>query len=395
MRIARSAILGLLGLAAVSAQIQALAAPFVPADDSLILERLPPVDPGLKHELRIMRRALEADPGHLGLALSLALGYARLGRAEGDPRYDGYAQAALAPWWDERAPPLPVLMLRATLKQRRHEFDAAIADLDRLLARSPADTQALLTKATILSVQGRPEAALESCELLPGGVVELTRAACVAGAIGRGGRAREADRLLRAALAGAGEVDPGLRIFALTLHAELAAQLGDAAQAEACFRKALDLEVRDPYLLGAFADFLLDGDRAAEVPGLLGEVTRIDPLLLRLAIAERRLGHPQLGEHVRRLGDRFEAEVRRGDTVHLREAARFALHLIDRPREALNLALANFRTQREPMDARLVFEAAHAAGRPEAAAPVLAWLRQTGLEDARIEALMTSLREGV
>jgi tetratricopeptide (TPR) repeat protein len=394
MVLARSAILGLLGLAAASTQGGVLAEPFVPADDGVILERLPPVDPKLKHELRLMRRALEADPGHPGLALSLALAYARLGRAEGDPRYDGYAQAALAPWWDEPGPPLPVLMLRATLKQRRHEFSAALADLDRLLARAPADTQALLTKATILSVQGRPEAALETCELLPGDR-ELIRAACVAGAIGRGGRAREADRLLADALAGAGEVDPEVRIFALTIQAELAAQLGDAAQAEARFREALDLEVRDPYLLGAFADFLLDEDRAAEVPGLLGEVTRIDPLLLRLALAERRLGHPQLGEHVRRLGDRFEAEVRRGDTVHLREAARFALHLIDRPREALEVALANFGTQREPVDARLVLEAAHAAGRPEAAAPVLAWLRQTGLGDARIEALMTSLQEGV
>jgi tetratricopeptide (TPR) repeat protein len=395
MSLARSAILGLLGLAAACAQSQVLAGAFVPADDEMVLERLPPIDPELKRELRIMQRVLEADPGHLGLALSLALGYARLGRAEGDPRYDGYAQAALAPWWSEPSPPSAVLMLRARLKQRRHEFDAALADLDRLLARSPADPQALLTKATIFSVQGRPEAALRNCELLPGDVVELTKATCIAGAIGRGGRAREADRLLTRALAGSGGVDPDLRIFALIIHAELAVQLGDAARAEARFREALGPGVRDPYLLGAFADFLLAQDRAGEVLELLKDATRVDPLLLRLSIAERRLGHPQLAGHVKRLGDRFEAEIRRGDTVHLREAARFALHLIERPQEALDLALANFEAQREPSDARLVLEAAHAAGRPEAGAPVLDWLRQTGLEDARIEALTTSLREGV
>ena len=82
--------------------------------------------------------------------------YVALGRSEGDPRYDGYAQAALAPWWDLAEPPVPVLILRATLEQRRHDFDAALADLERVLARQPRHPQALLTKATILEVQGKP-----------------------------------------------------------------------------------------------------------------------------------------------------------------------------------------------------------------------------------------------
>src|SRR5918996_3322230 len=80
---ARSMILGLLGLAGASAQSGVLAEPFVPADDGVILERLPPVDPELKRKLRLIRTAFEANPGHPGLALSLALAYARLGRAEG------------------------------------------------------------------------------------------------------------------------------------------------------------------------------------------------------------------------------------------------------------------------------------------------------------------------
>ena len=48
-------------------------------------------------------------------------------------------------------PPVPVLILRAMLEQRRHDFDAALAHLERVLARQPRHPQALLTKATILA----------------------------------------------------------------------------------------------------------------------------------------------------------------------------------------------------------------------------------------------------
>jgi hypothetical protein len=53
------------------------------------------------------------------------------------------------------------------------------------------------------------------------------------------------------------------------------------------FKEALALGVRDVYLLGAYADFLLDRDRPQEVRSLLEKEVRIDPLLLSLALAEQ------------------------------------------------------------------------------------------------------------
>ena len=150
---------------------------------------------------------------------------------------------------------------------------------------------------------------------------------------------------------------------------------------------------RDPYLLGAYADFLLDQDRPGEVLELLEDESRIDPLLLRLALAERRLGAAALDEHLALLQDRFDAARRRGDSVHLREEARFTLHLLDRPGEALELARRNWATQREPADARVLLEAALAASKPAAAQPVLEWLERTGLEHVGIEALVDRLAE--
>ncbi len=56
-----------------------------------------------QRELRELRLALAAQPGNADLAVRLARRYYDEVAAEGDPRYIGYAQAALAPWWDAAA----------------------------------------------------------------------------------------------------------------------------------------------------------------------------------------------------------------------------------------------------------------------------------------------------
>jgi hypothetical protein len=114
-------------------------------------------------------------------------------------------------------------------------------------------------------------------------------------------------------------------------------------------------------------------------------------LLLRLALAEQRLGAVALEEHVDLLRACFEAARRRGDSVHLREEARFTLDLLDRPGEALELARRNWTMHREPADARILLEAALAAGEAAAAQPVLDWLERTGLEHAQVRDLARQL----
>ena len=82
----------------------------------------------------------------------------------------------------------------------------------------------------------------------------------------------------------------------------------------------------------------------------------------------------------------------RGDTVHQREEARFALAAERDPARALRLAQQNWRVQREAADARILLEAAAAADAPGAAAPALAWLADTGCQWPRLRALAASLR---
>jgi hypothetical protein len=83
----------------------------------------------------------------------------------------------------------------------------------------------------------------------------------------------------------------------------------------------------------------------------------------------------------------------RGDVSHRREEARFALHLSKRASDALRLAEANWTVQREPWDARLLLEAALAAGAPISARPVLDWLTTSHLEDDQIRRLASRLKQ--
>jgi tetratricopeptide (TPR) repeat protein len=366
----------------------ALAAPYTPADDNAVLERLPEaLDPALA-ELKRMRRALRANPNDLDRAARLARRCIEAARETGDPRFLGQAQAALAPWWAAADPPPAALLLRATVKQSQHDFSGALADLDRLLVVRAGDGQALLTRATILTVLGRYADAQRDCTKLLRLASGLVTTTCLAGASSLNGDAAGAYRGLVQALARASDA-AGTRAWALTLAAEIAARRGDAGAADIHFREALALDPRDAYLVAAYADFLLGQARARDAASLLADSAKNDALLLRLALAEKSLPdkRSEFADHRRELADRFAAARRRGDTVHLREEARFRLDVENDIPAALVLAKANWNVQREPADLRILAAAARASGESDARRTVTDWLASTRLEDVAVVAL--------
>ncbi len=370
----------------------AAASPYVPQADDEVLERLPtrPNDPRMR-EVRDMRAALIRDPQNAELAVALARRYFEQAGAEGDPRYVGYAQAALKPWWDLPQPPILVLVMRATLRQYQHDFSGALADLAQALARDPADARAWSLRSVIHLVQADYEASRRDCAQLAPLVPELIAVGCMAFIDGLTGRAREAHGALDRALARATDATPEQKVWVLIRLAEMAWRLNDPRLAEAHFRRALGLDITDGFLLSAYADFLLDYGRPQEVIALLKERTRADPLLLRLALAEQAVGAKGLREHQAALADRYAAARLRGDTTHEQEESRFSLQLLKRPDEAVKLAQSNWRVQREPRDARVLLEAALALRRPEAAQPVLDWMAQWRIEDWYLRRLAAQL----
>ena len=361
------------------------AAPFVPASDAVVLQSLPEKgDPALG-ALRRMRRDLAANPRDPARATEVARVALEAARTLGDPRFLGQAQAALAPWWTGGHVPAPVLLLRATVKQSRHDFAGALVDLDRLLATRPADSRARLTRAVVLTVVGRHADARADCAALTGLASPLVVAACDATPASLSGAAAAAyDRLMTAPLRASD--DAAVREWALTLAAEIAARRGDHARAEAHFLSARALDPRDAYLKGAYADFLLDRSRAREMVTLLQGDTRNDGLLLRLALAEAQLpdARASYATHRAELAARFDAARQRGDSMHRREEARFRLVMLDDAKAALALARANWSVQREAADLRILLDAAYATNNADAAAVAAEWVARNRIEDAAL-----------
>ena len=152
------------------------------------------------------------------------------------------------------------------------------------------------------------------------------------------------------------------------------------------------LGITDGYLLAAYADFLLDRGRPAEVLVLLKDKERSDLLLLRLALAAKAAGAPGLAAWSSDLAARFDAARLRGDTVHQKEESRFALGLKGDKARALTLARENYAVQRECADARILLEAALAAGQPQAAEPVLKWMAESQVESVVLRGLAARLK---
>ncbi len=370
------------------------AIPYHPESDAEVLEQLPASSKEWL-EIRQLRAMSAANPGDMDMALKLVRRYIELGRAESDPRYYGYAEAVLSPWMQVAHPPAEVLVLRATLFQNRHEFPAALDHLQTALAQQPRLTQAWLTLALILEVQGHYAAALNSCLTLIKLAPSLNASVCLNSVLSLSGRLDIAYQQLSQVVRVAEQDAPQDRQWALICLAEMAERKGDIEQADAYYRKALNLKLRNGYLLGAYADFLQDQARYSEVVALLYDETRADGLLLRLAKAERQLNSSEADTHIDILKARFAAGKMRGDNTHQGDEARFLLYLLKQPEQALTLAKLNWAVQREPRDARILLESALAAGKkPAEAQSVLDFLSQNKLQDVRLQALMDQFKQG-
>jgi tetratricopeptide (TPR) repeat protein len=356
----------------------AAAGPYLPSSDGAVLAEL---SAGTRHADVSARRAAR---GRVDVAIPLAQFYLQQSRSSGDLRYLGYAQATLAPWVAQNPPVPDVLVLQATLQQSRHEFAASLATLDRSLAARPHDAQAWLIRATVLRVLGRYAEAAAACERFSGLVDARLGALCVQSLRGLNGHLESAyAELLQVPVQGWRNAEKSWLYSEL---GEMAVRAGRDDEAWRWFELDLRLVPNDFYVRAAYADVLLRQGRAAETLALLQGRDSIEPLLLRMAIAQRQLRDPGLALSRERLRAAFAAETARGEAVHRREQARFLLEVEDQPQPALDAALENWSVQREPDDVLVLVNAAGAAGNLAAAAPALDFMRAMALSDARVKA---------
>jgi tetratricopeptide (TPR) repeat protein len=266
--------------------------------------------------------------------------------------------------------------------------------LGEILAADPGDAQAWLTQASILQVQARYAEARASCAHLGPLGARAYEIACEAEIDSLTGEAHLALETINGLIA---ELEPAgattgnsgasapIPAWLVIIRAEMAERMGQFDLAERDYQAAV-LAHSDAYAKAAYADFLLDRDRPLEVITLLEGDQRADPLLLRLALAYQAADRAELAGSIEALKARFAAAHLRGDTVHLREEARFTLHLENDPVAALRLAELDWAVQKEPADARGLLEAASLAHDRAAIETVKSALG--GLEDQRLAPLL-------
>ena len=370
----------------------AQAAPFKPGSDADIVERLPgrASDPAIRR-VDSLRKQLAAQPDNADLRVAIARRYFDMAMAQGDPRYVGYASAAIAPLAKNPAPQAGYAMVLGLIQQFSHEFEPALASLATASQQDPASPDPLLWRSAIFMVQARyAEAALE-CQRLSSLADPLLSLGCSAYVDASTGKLAQAFEKLSVAVQAASSTAPELALWQATRLAEMAWRLGRFDLAESYFKNALKQGVTDQFLLGAYADFLLARQRPGEVITLLADWERSDILLLRLALAGKATGDKRSADWAAQLRSRFVAAALRGDRLHEQEAARFELDIEGNAAKALTLASANYKIQKEPRDAEILMRAALGAQQAKAAQVALDWLRTSRYEDPALAVLATQL----
>jgi hypothetical protein len=260
--------------------------------------------------------------------------------------------------------------------------------LERALALQPLDAQAWLTRAALLELRGDYGAARRACARLVRSADEFTALTCLKSVDGRNGQLAASYAALAAT-----DLDPrlpaALRAWRLAVAAEMAERLGADQAAEADLSAALRAAADDPYLKATYADLLLRLGRPQEVIALLQGCEAQDALLLRLAIAARRLGSADAQRWAAAYAQRLAAAQRAGDNSHQREQALYLLDVRGDPQRALQAAAGNWAVQREPTDVRLYARAAlQGHSRPDREV-LSAWLAANHYEDRTLPALST------
>lgn len=380
----------LAGMAGVPGMAEAGEA-FVPTDAGMVLYEIPVAWREQRGAVSEAQKAWSADPTNVDKAVAVAGANYVLGRDTGDPRFFGYARAVLSRWWDQADAPPQVLAIRAKLKETDHDYAGAIADLTRIVVQRPSETQAWIELANLNRVRGDYAASGRAVEALAGFAEPVQVALARIPLLAVTGRLDEADGELSDLVPQVQARYTSALTFVQIMQAQLARAGGDDARAEAIYREALSQGRDSGYLLRAYADLLLTGQRYDEALALTQDHTADTGLLLRAAIAARLIGDPRAGAWRDDLQSRFEEIRLRAGEPHGRYEARFVLEVLDQPDRALKIALNNWDKQREQLDSRHVLAAALASGKPDAAKPVIAFLREHGTQDAQLQHLIEQL----
>jgi predicted Zn-dependent protease len=354
--------------------LHATAAPHRPASDDEVVEQLP------RGASLLAKRKTTNAP-----SLTIAREYFRLGQLHSEPRYVRHAESLL----ESMAPGPERSLMQGLAQQYFHQFDAAQNHFVEGLKATPRHAEILLQLAMLHTVRGRYQAARETLSLntsLLGTIRGMTVLSTISSL---NGQLTQSFRFLEEQFSRS-TLSPSEGAWVASTLAEMAVRQGQLRVAEEYLNRARALEPESIPLLIQAADLLIEQKRYREALALTkASADENLMVLLRRAIALKQTSAAQ--DEFKRVKE--DLGIRLADSSHLRERAMFQFFVLEDHNSALQFALENFNQQREPIDARLVLEAARKAGTPKAE-PVLQWLAETKLEDASINSLLPFFKKG-
>jgi hypothetical protein len=347
---------------------------------------------GTSRDLKAAEQAWRREPRNLELAARYAREAFLVGLTEGDLRWFGTAKAALLPWWNEPNLTAQGHFMRGLVKQGFHDFQGGLADINAAIALDGNRAELWSWRFAIHLLWADMAAARADCDALGQRAGADEGRACLAVLAYRTGRAPAAVSELKKLVA-LPDFQNGSAQDWLHFHlGEAQRTAGQYDAAQATWAEHLAQRPRSHGVRLALVELLNARGQHAQAKRWATTPAPTDALLVQQLLASQALGNADAPRLAQQVEDRMAAQALRQDSLIERPKMVYLIHHGRDVAAGLALAQENWAAQKEPPDALLLVEAALKLDRPQAAAPVLDWMAQTGYTDPALAALAGQLK---
>lgn len=315
--------------------------------------------------LRALQMQQRLQPENHEGVLQLANEYLLQASQPGQSRLYGVAEALLKPLIENDTDNFAVLLAWVQVQQHQHRFTLAHEILQKILLQQPDNNTVNLLNARLYLIQGDAVAAQAACMRLLGHTDLLTLSACTLEA-----RSTLGDKELNESYAQLQQVvvTQGLpaderQIWILQILADMAVRLHQPQAALDFLNQIKAKNSLSVWVQWADANLVLQNNQTVIdelTPLISGSLQADDSLLVRLAIAEKRIASKT--DWQTQVRERIALRELRDDQAHAADLAIYYLDVAPDSVKALHWAERNWQQAREASDKQLLLRAQQVAG---------------------------------